>query len=111
MADGSTSTLTNPVTGTGTVNYIPKWNGSGTSLTNSLIYDSGSVVSIGTASPDTSALFQMTSTTKGFLPPVMTATQRTSISSPAAGLVVYQSDGTAGLYIYTGGVWRALTMV
>lgn len=28
MADGSTSTLTNPVTGTGTTNYIPKFTGS-----------------------------------------------------------------------------------
>jgi hypothetical protein len=35
----------------------------------------------------------------------MTATQRTAISLPAAGLIVYQSDGTSGLYYYTGSAW------
>lgn len=35
------------VSGSGTVNYIPKWNSS-TSLTNSQIYDNGSFVGIGT---------------------------------------------------------------
>lgn len=34
--------LTNPVTGTGTTNYLPKWTGLGT-LGNSLIYDDGNV--------------------------------------------------------------------
>jgi hypothetical protein len=42
--------LTNPVTGTGTTNYLPKFTGS-TALGNSLIYDSGTNVGIGTASP------------------------------------------------------------
>jgi len=46
MADGSTSTLTNPVTGTGTTNYLPKWT-SGTALGNSIITDSGSIVTVG----------------------------------------------------------------
>jgi len=46
MADGSTSTLTNPVTGTGTTNYLPKWT-SGTALGNSIISDSGSIVTVG----------------------------------------------------------------
>jgi hypothetical protein len=41
MADGSTSTLTNPVTGTGTTNYLPKWT-SGSALGNSLVVDNGS---------------------------------------------------------------------
>jgi hypothetical protein len=38
MADGSTSTLTNPVTGTGTTNYLPKWT-SGSAIGNSAIVD------------------------------------------------------------------------
>ena len=50
MADGSVSTLTNPVTGTGTVNYIPKFTSSGI-IGNSLIYDNGTNVGIGTTSP------------------------------------------------------------
>jgi hypothetical protein len=51
-------------------------------------------VGIGTSSPSSSALLGMTSTTQGFLPPVMTSTQRGNISSPATGLVVF--DTTPG---------------
>lgn len=50
MADGSVSTLTNPITGTGTANYLPKFTASGT-IGNSLIYDNGTNVGIGTISP------------------------------------------------------------
>jgi len=46
MADGSTSTLTNPVTGTGTTNYIPKFTSS-SAIGNSNIYDDGTNVGIG----------------------------------------------------------------
>jgi hypothetical protein len=64
-----------------------------------------SQVGIGTINPASSAELDVTSTTKGFLPPRMTATQRAAISLPAAGLMVYQSDGTSGLYYYTGSAW------
>ena len=42
--------LTNPITGTGTTNYIPKFTASGT-LGNSVIYDNGTNVGIGTINP------------------------------------------------------------
>jgi hypothetical protein len=42
--------LTNPVTGTGTTNYIPKFTGS-SAIGNSSIFDNGTNVGIGTASP------------------------------------------------------------
>lgn len=42
--------LVNPITGTGTTNYIPKFTGS-TSLGNSQIFDNGTNVGVGTASP------------------------------------------------------------
>ena len=45
MADGSTSTLTNPVTGTGTTNYLPKFTSS-SAIGNSSITDDGTVVKI-----------------------------------------------------------------
>ncbi len=45
-----TSTLTNPVTGTGTTNYLPKWTSS-SALGNSLVYDNGTNVGIGTTTP------------------------------------------------------------
>jgi hypothetical protein len=43
--------LTNPVTGTGTTNYLPKFTGTST-IGDSQIFDNGTNVGIGTASPD-----------------------------------------------------------
>jgi uncharacterized protein (TIGR02145 family) len=62
-------------------------------------------VGIGTAAPDGSAMLDVSSTTKGFLPPRLTQTQRTAISSPAEGLLVYQTDNIVGYYYYTGTNW------
>lgn len=58
-----------------------------------------------TANPvrDASAFVQMNSTTQGLLIPRMTASQRGAISSPAQGLLVYQTDSPAGFYVYNGG--------
>lgn len=98
------------VTGSGNAGYVSRWGGS-TALADSLLFDSGSAIGLGTASIDASALFQMNSTSKGFLVPRMTAAQRAAISAPAQGLIVYQTDGTIGLYIYSNSVWRSLTMV
>jgi hypothetical protein len=50
MADGSVSTLTNPVTGTGTTNYVPKWT-SGSAIGNSAIYDNAGNIGVGIAAP------------------------------------------------------------
>ncbi|RAK70337.1 glycine-rich protein [Hymenobacter edaphi] len=47
---------------------------------------------IGTVSPAASALVDMTSTTKGFLPPRLTSAQRDAIQSPAAGLTVFNLE-------------------
>ncbi|MCP4045648.1 MAG: hypothetical protein GY732_06615, partial [Gammaproteobacteria bacterium] len=68
-------------------------------------------VSINTdgSSPDTSALLDVKSTTKGMLIPRMDSTQRVDISSPATGLLVYQTDGTDGFYFYNGTAWVSLS--
>ena len=58
--------------------------------------------------PDASAILDARSSTKGFLPPRMTAVQRGAIASPATGLQVYQTDGTAGLYVYNGTAWNLI---
>lgn len=67
-------------------------------------------VGIGVASTDLapSAQLEVKSTTKGFLPPRMTASQRDAISSPAAGLVLWCSNcGTSGeLQVYDGTSWK-----
>lgn len=57
---------------------------------------------------DPSAKLQVNSTTKGFLPPRMTEAQKNAIASPAAGLLVYQTDATAGYYYYNGSAWTAI---
>jgi hypothetical protein len=65
----------------------------------------GGTLVIGTTTPDPSAQLDVSATNKGFLPPRMTASQRNNIPSPAAGLMVYQTDGTSGLYYYNGTAW------
>ena len=54
------------------------------------------------ATPDNSAMLDVKSTTKGILIPRMTAAQRNAISSPATGLMVYQTDGVTGFYYNSG---------
>lgn len=66
-------------------------------------------VGIGTTTPAASALLDVNSTSKGFLPPRMTAAQRIAISSPAEGLLIYQTNAPAGFYFYKGGVWTRLS--
>lgn len=58
------------------------------------------IVAIATTSPSASAQLDVSSTTRGFLPPRMTTTQRDAISSPAAGLVIYNTT-TSKLQVYT----------
>ena len=65
-------------------------------------------VLIGTTTDVASSKLTIESTTQGFLPPRMTASQRTSIASPAVGLIVYQTDSTEGTYEFTSGGWRII---
>jgi hypothetical protein len=58
----------------------------------------------GASSMNTSALGQFDSTTKGFLSPRMTTTQRNAISSPATGLQIYNTT-TNALNVYNGSAW------
>lgn len=53
-----------------------------------------------------SAVLDLKSTTKGLLPPRVTAAQKSAIASPAAGLLVYQTDGAAGYYFWDGTKWQ-----
>lgn len=66
----------------------------------------GSTV-IGSPTVAASAMLDVQSTTKGFLPPRMTTTQRDAISSPAAGLIIYNTT-TNKLNVYTT-AWEAIT--
>jgi hypothetical protein len=66
-------------------------------------------VGINTETPAASAALDVTSTTQGMLVPRMTAAQRGLIATPATGLLVYQTDGSAGFYFYNGSGWASLS--
>ena len=69
------------------------------SLTGAGYYGSGTV--------DASSQLQVDSTTRGFLPPRMTTTQKNAIATPATGLMVY--DTTLNLIsVYNGTIWISL---
>jgi hypothetical protein len=65
-------------------------------------------IGMGTTTPAASAALDISSTTKGLLPPRMTETQRNTIASPDTGLLVYCTDcGTNGgePQFYNGIAW------
>jgi len=65
---------------------------------------------IGTSSPNASAILDAQSTTKGVRMPNMTTTQKNAISSPAAGLMVFDTT-LAKLCVYSGSAWQTITSV
>jgi uncharacterized protein (TIGR02145 family) len=72
-------------TGTGTFSNLMTIKGNGN-------------VGIGTTTPDASAALDVTSTTKGFLPPRMTNAQMQAIVNPVDGLMIYNT--TLGCMAY-----------
>ncbi|MEM5565090.1 hypothetical protein WNY78_08235 [Psychroserpens sp. AS72] len=69
-------------------------------------YSALSQVGIGTE-PDDSAMLDISSTEKGLLTPRMTSAQKVAISSPAVGLIVFDTDESA-FYFYDGSNWKKL---
>lgn len=57
----------------------------------------------------TTAALSVDSTTRGFLPPRMTTTERTNIGSPAEGLIVFDTTLSA-LYVYQGAAWHSINV-
>lgn len=68
-------------------------------------------VGIGTTQPHNSAILDVQSTNKGFLPPRLTKAQRDQIQQPSVGLVVYCSDccGVGELQVYQNNSWKNVT--
>ncbi|MBD2721119.1 beta strand repeat-containing protein [Hymenobacter armeniacus] len=62
-------------------------------------------VGVGTATPNAKAALDITSTTKGLLIPRLTQAQRLAISAPPDGLMIFQTDNTAGFWYAFGGSW------
>jgi hypothetical protein len=68
---------------------------------------------LGTTTDVGSSILTLSSTSKGFLPPRMTATQASAISTPAEGLLLYVTDtnGTflaKGWWGWSGAAWQKL---
>jgi len=79
------------------------------SFANAIFVKNTGNIGVGTATPDNSALVDMTSTTKGFQPPRMTQSQIESISSPANGLVVFcTTDEKFYVYISSANTWKEI---
>ncbi len=67
-------------------------------------------VGIGTSTPNSTAVLDLVSTTKGILIPRMTASQRLSVGLPgvpATGLMVYETT-TNTVWLYNGTAWTQL---
>ena len=65
-------------------------------------------VGIGTTSPHASAALDISSSNKGLLAPRVTMANRPS--SPATGLLIYQTDNTPGYYYFDGSSWVRLSI-
>ena len=66
-------------------------------------------VGIGTTIPDTSAMLDISSTTKGVLIPRLTTSEKNAVVMPATGLLIYQTDSIPGFYYYQDN-WKLLTL-
>ena len=67
-------------------------------------------VGIGTATPEASAKLDVSSNSKGLLPPRMTDVQKNTIASPKAGLMVWCTDcgSTGQMQVFNGSEWTDL---
>lgn len=63
-------------------------------------------VGIGTTAPDTTAILDLVSTSRGFLVPRLTTAQRNTITSPATGLLIYNTSNSR--FEFYSGSWLPL---
>lgn len=81
-------------------------NGTGLSLKAPFneLYDNGNPTSV----LPSSVIFELRSTSKGFLGSRMTFSQMNAITSPVVGLEVYVTDSTEGKYVYKSTGWTLI---
>ncbi len=94
---------------------VNPWTLSGTNT-----YNTTGNVGIGTSSPDASSILDITSTSKGLLPPRVALTAKSGTASPIAsptnGLIVYNTASagtggdavTPGYYYFNGTIWTRM---
>ncbi len=103
------------ISGSGTTNNLTKWT-SATGVTNSIMYDNGTIASVGSTGI-ASAKLQISATNKGLLLPqvsLISTTDATTIASPATSLMVYNTNAAitngsgVGPYFYNGSNWEKI---
>ena len=109
---GATLTGTNVLMGSqatqlNDVNLLNVVNGTGSVLIVLAKTGNTGIVGINNVTPNASAQLDVTSTTRGFLPPRMTTAEKNAIASPAAGLVIFDTT-LAKLCVYTT-AWETIT--
>lgn len=82
----------------------------GTNSAERMRIDSTGKVGIGTTAPNASAILDVQSTTKGVRMPNMTTAQKNAITSPAAGLMVFDTT-LSKLCVYSGIAWETVTSI
>ncbi len=97
--DGNSKLFTLNNGGTGIGDYT-------VSLPANGLYVFGSV-GIGINSPHPSAKLEISSTSQGFLPPLMSNEQMNTIASPATGLMVFNTS-LKSPFFYDGSVWKKM---
>ena len=83
-------------------------------IADSTIYNDGTKIGIGTVNPDNSAMLDLYSVRKGFLPPRMNHVEMNAIPDPAAGLMVFCTDcganGTEVVVVFMNGAWSTMAI-
>jgi hypothetical protein len=80
-------------------------NGISQDNTNFFWDNTNNALGIGTNTPDATSVLDLTSVTKGFLPPRMTTTEKNAIVNPATGLTIFDTT-LDKLNVYNGTVWN-----
>jgi Repeat of unknown function (DUF5907) len=104
VANGGTGSTNGSITGSSALSFTAGGTNQNVSLspsgTGKIVLNGN--VGIGTASPNSSAALDVSSTTQMFYPPRMTTAQRDLISSPSTGGVIYNTTLNK-LQVYTAG--------
>ena len=92
--------IINGGTGSSTLNFVDFTNNQTVGGTKKFT----NTISVGTATPELTAIVDINSTSKGFLPPRMTTAQRDAIVNPAIGLTIFNTE-TNCLEWWIGTIW------